>query len=154
MEMAARMEGDDEQCSVAPQADPPAPPRTDPVRAELAVVVGLRGSRRQRWRQRRRARGDNDGCNGAELVAKVVAAAGRRRQHGDWSTALAAAGYCGNGWRPARHERCGWRRGGRLGVRGAADGGRPDWRERRVRWWRRPAWRDEARPVVKEATMV
>uniref|UniRef100_A0A0E0DSC2 DUF834 domain-containing protein n=1 Tax=Oryza meridionalis TaxID=40149 RepID=A0A0E0DSC2_9ORYZ len=30
--------------------------------------------------------------------------------------------------------------GGRLGARGTADGGRPDWRERRVRW-RRPAWR-------------
>uniref|UniRef100_A0A0E0G970 Uncharacterized protein n=1 Tax=Oryza nivara TaxID=4536 RepID=A0A0E0G970_ORYNI len=57
-------------------------------------------------------------------------------------------------WWPARRERRGQWRGGRLGVRGATDGGRPDWLERRVRWWRRPAWRDEARPTVKVATTV
>uniref|UniRef100_A0A0D3GER1 Uncharacterized protein n=1 Tax=Oryza barthii TaxID=65489 RepID=A0A0D3GER1_9ORYZ len=31
--------------------------------------------------------------------------------------------------------------GGRIGTRGAADGRRPDWRERRVRW-RRLAWHE------------
>ncbi|EEC73973.1 hypothetical protein OsI_08876 [Oryza sativa Indica Group] len=36
--------------------------------------------------------------------------------------------------------------GGRLGARGVADGGRPDWRERRVRW-REAGLAREARPV-------
>ncbi len=31
--------------------------------------------------------------------------------------------------------------GGWLGARGAADGGRPEWRERRIQW-RRPVWRE------------
>ncbi|EEC66768.1 hypothetical protein OsI_33150 [Oryza sativa Indica Group] len=49
--------------------------------------------------------------------------------------------------------------GGRLGARGVADGGRPDWRERRVQW-RRPAWRGRCgwrwrrRPRCKEELSV
>nr|ABA95901.2 expressed protein [Oryza sativa Japonica Group]BAG92560.1 unnamed protein product [Oryza sativa Japonica Group] len=43
------------------------------------------------------------------------------------------------GWLGARGA--GGGDGGRLGARGTADGGRPDWRERRIRW-RRPAWRE------------
>uniref|UniRef100_A0A0E0G3T1 Uncharacterized protein n=1 Tax=Oryza nivara TaxID=4536 RepID=A0A0E0G3T1_ORYNI len=122
--------------------------------------------RRRCWLQRSRLRGDGDGGNGVELVAMVAAAVGRRRQHGGWSTETAAAGGCGNGvhsrrphlagvvviggvggrlgaerrsrwqWRLVRRERRGRWRGGPLGARGVTDGGRPNWRERRVRWWR------------------
>src|SRR5512142_1568572 len=42
--------------------------------------------------------------------------------------------------------------GGRIGARGASSGGGRLGAERRGRWWRRPAWRREARPVVEEAT--
>nr|AAL58155.1 hypothetical protein [Oryza sativa Japonica Group]AAP53348.1 hypothetical protein LOC_Os10g22190 [Oryza sativa Japonica Group] len=49
--------------------------------------------------------------------------------------------------------------GDRLGGRGATDGGRPDWRERPVRW-RRPAWRERRgrwwrrRPRCEEELLV
>ncbi|EAY77676.1 hypothetical protein OsI_32715 [Oryza sativa Indica Group] len=49
--------------------------------------------------------------------------------------------------------------GGQLSARGAADGGRTDWRERRV-WWRRPVWRERrglrwrGRPWCEEELLV
>uniref|UniRef100_A0A0E0QKB3 Uncharacterized protein n=1 Tax=Oryza rufipogon TaxID=4529 RepID=A0A0E0QKB3_ORYRU len=57
-------------------------------------------------------------------------------------------------WRLARRERHD-RRWWRLAWRERhGDSGRPDWRERRVRGWRRLTRRDEARPAVKETTTV
>uniref|UniRef100_I1Q613 Uncharacterized protein n=1 Tax=Oryza glaberrima TaxID=4538 RepID=I1Q613_ORYGL len=123
-----------------------------------------------RRRQRRGARGDgrgsgevaigSSGCNGGEAWRSRKASRGcGRRLHLAGAVVIGGVGgrlgverrSCWQ-WRSARRERHGRRQGGRNGVRGTADGGKPDWHERLIRWWRRTARRDEARPAVKEAT--
>nr|AAL79701.1 hypothetical protein [Oryza sativa Japonica Group] len=115
------------------------------------------------WRGRRRLR--RLAVAVAEVAAVAVRCAGRW-----WLKAAgmaSAEGACGGGgdvgggegvgcevrWLGVQQQRLRWW-GGRLGARGAGggdgdqlgargapDGGRPDWRERLVRW-RRPTWRE------------